>query len=174
MLHLSDMTIWRKRKTYDGGETAYYHAESEYSALTISDAKDIRRTFMAETPKTNNRNAKKDDYLVQGAILAAAAVLTKIIGVVYRIPLTNILGDEGNGFYGYAYQVYAIALMLSSFSLLPQCQNWFPQDWRYVREEMRSRVYMLSCICVCCGPCHLSGNLLRRRSNFYLCNALLH
>lgn len=50
-------------------------------------------------------------------ILAAAAVLTKIIGVVYRIPLTNILGDEGNGFYGYAYQVYAIALMISSFSL---------------------------------------------------------
>ena len=29
---------------------------------------------MAETPKTKNRNAKKDDYLVQGAILAAAAV----------------------------------------------------------------------------------------------------
>ena len=72
---------------------------------------------MAETPKTKKRSAKKDDYLVQGAILAAAAVLTKIIGVVYRIPLTNILGDEGNGFYGYAYQVYAIALMLSSFSL---------------------------------------------------------
>ena len=43
--------------------------------------------------------------------------MTKIIGVVYRIPLTNILGDEGNGFYGYAYQVYAIALMISSFSL---------------------------------------------------------
>ena len=71
---------------------------------------------MAETPK-RKKSAKKDDYLVQGAILAAAAVLTKIIGVVYRIPLTNILGDEGNGFYGYAYQVYAIALMLSSFSL---------------------------------------------------------
>ena len=72
---------------------------------------------MAETPKTNKTGSKKDDYIVQGAILAAAAVLTKIIGVVYRIPLTNILGDEGNGFYGYAYQVYAIALMLSSFSL---------------------------------------------------------
>lgn len=44
-------------------------------------------------------------------------MITKVIGVVYRIPLTNILGDEGNGFYGYAYQVYAIALMLSSLSL---------------------------------------------------------
>ena len=53
---------------------------------------------MAETPKTNKTGSKKDDYIVQGAILAAAAVLTKIIGVVYRIPLTNILGDEGTGF----------------------------------------------------------------------------
>lgn len=70
---------------------------------------------MADTPR--NRKTKKDDYIVQGTILAAAVVITKVIGVVYRIPLTNILGDEGNGFYGYAYQVYAIALMLSSLSL---------------------------------------------------------
>lgn len=72
---------------------------------------------MSDTPTKTKGRAKKDDYIVQGSILAAAAVLTKIIGVVYRIPLTNILGDEGNGFYGYAYQVYAIALMVSSFSL---------------------------------------------------------
>lgn len=64
-----------------------------------------------------NRKKKKDDYLVQGAILATATVMTKVIGVVYRVPLANILGDEGNGFYGYAYQVYAMALMLSSLSL---------------------------------------------------------
>lgn len=73
---------------------------------------------MSETEaQATKKRTKKDDYIVQGSILAAAAVLTKIIGVVYRIPLTNILGDEGNGFYGYAYQVYAIALMISSFSL---------------------------------------------------------
>lgn len=54
---------------------------------------------------------------MQGAILAIAGVITKIIGVVYRIPLTNILGDEGMGFYGYAFEVYALALLLSSLSL---------------------------------------------------------
>lgn len=54
---------------------------------------------------------------MQGMILAVAMVLTKVIGVVYRIPLTNILGDEGIGFYGYAFEVYAMALMLSSLSL---------------------------------------------------------
>lgn len=69
---------------------------------------------MAETHK--NRKKKKDDFLMQGAILAIAAVITKIIGVVYRVPLTNILGDEGNGFYGYAFEVYSLALILSSFS----------------------------------------------------------
>lgn len=58
---------------------------------------------MSDIPTKTKGRAKKDDYIVQGSILAAAAVLTKIIGVVYRIPLTNILGDEGNGFYGYAY-----------------------------------------------------------------------
>ena len=48
---------------------------------------------MAETPKTNKTGSKNDDYIVQVAILAAAAVHTKIIGIVYRFPLTNILGD---------------------------------------------------------------------------------
>lgn len=69
---------------------------------------------MAGIPKKSKK--RKDDFLIQGAILAIAAVVTKIIGVVYRIPLTNILGDEGNGFYGYAFEVYSLALILSSFS----------------------------------------------------------
>ena len=71
---------------------------------------------MAE-PQRNYKRKKKDDFLLQGMILAAAMVMTKVIGALYRIPLTNILGDEGNGFYGYAFEVYAMALMLSSLSL---------------------------------------------------------
>lgn len=72
---------------------------------------------MADTRKTRTRSAQNDDFIAQGAILAVATVLTKIIGVIYRIPLANILGDAGNGFYGYAYQIYAMALMVSSLSL---------------------------------------------------------
>ena len=53
---------------------------------------------MAE-PQKNRKKQKNDDFLMQGMILAFAMVMTKVIGVVYRIPLTNILGDEGNGFY---------------------------------------------------------------------------
>ena len=57
------------------------------------------------------------NFLVQGSILAAAAIIAKIIGLIYRVPLTNILGDSGNSYYSTANEIYSIILMISSFSL---------------------------------------------------------
>ncbi len=67
---------------------------------------------MAEEADKSERN-----FVIQGSILAIAGVVTKIIGAVYRIPLVNILGDEGMGYYGVAFQIYSIALTLTSYSL---------------------------------------------------------
>ncbi len=66
-----------------------------------------------------NGEQKKNNssFLVQGAILAAAGIITRLIGIAYRIPVNNILGDEGQGFYGCAYSIYNIALLLTSYSL---------------------------------------------------------
>ena len=58
---------------------------------------------------------KGTNFLMQGTILAAAAMITKIVGLAYRIPLTNIMGAEGNGYYGVVFQVYSLALMLTSY-----------------------------------------------------------
>lgn len=55
--------------------------------------------------------------VIQGGILAFAGILCRIIGIARRIPLTNIIGDIGNGYYSAAYEVYAIILILSSYSL---------------------------------------------------------
>lgn len=60
---------------------------------------------------------KESNFLMQGTILGMAAIITKLIGLAYRIPLTNIMGAEGNGYYGVVYQVYNLALMLTSYSL---------------------------------------------------------
>ena len=54
---------------------------------------------------------------MQGTILAVASIIARVIGMIYRIPLTNILGDEGNGYYTTANQIYTILLMISTFSL---------------------------------------------------------
>lgn len=60
---------------------------------------------------------KKNNYLVQGSILAAASILVRVIGLAYRIPMTNILGSEGNGIYSISFNIYNIVLILSSYSL---------------------------------------------------------
>ena len=62
--------------------------------------------------KNNNAN-----FLVQGSILAAASIITRIIGLLYRIPLTNIIGNKGNGIYSAGFEIYSILLLLSSYSL---------------------------------------------------------
>lgn len=49
--------------------------------------------------------------------MACAGILTKIIGFIYRIPMANLLGDQGNGIYSVAFGIYNIALTLSSYSL---------------------------------------------------------
>ena len=60
---------------------------------------------------------KEKNFMVQGSILAIAGVITKIIGAVYRIPLMNIVGDEGMGYYSVAFSIYTVALTLTSYSL---------------------------------------------------------
>lgn len=60
---------------------------------------------------------KRTNFIFQGGILAIAGVITRIIGLFYRVPVTNIIGDEGNGYYAAAYQIYNIMLLISSYSL---------------------------------------------------------
>lgn len=60
---------------------------------------------------------KKKNILLQGGILAGAGIITKIIGFAYRIPMGNMMGEEGNGLYSVAFGVYGIALTISSYSL---------------------------------------------------------
>lgn len=60
---------------------------------------------------------KNNSLIVQGAILALAGIITKIIGFIYRIPMANMLGEEGNGIYSVAFGIYNVALTLSSYSL---------------------------------------------------------
>jgi stage V sporulation protein B len=57
------------------------------------------------------------NMLVQGTILAAAGMVTKVIGFLYRIPMANLLGNAGNGIYSVSFGIYNIALTLSSCSM---------------------------------------------------------
>lgn len=60
---------------------------------------------------------KQHGFLMQASILAVAGLLVRIIGMLYRSPLTAIIGDEGNGYYSTAYLLYSMVLLISSYSI---------------------------------------------------------
>ena len=68
---------------------------------------------MAKQPKKNKGN----NFLVQGSILAIAGIVVRLIGLLYRVPLMNTIGEDGMGVYSTAFSIYNILLLISSYSL---------------------------------------------------------
>ena len=60
---------------------------------------------------------KKSTFFGGAAILAASAILVKVIGAIYRIPLGNILSDEVMADYNSAYNIYNFFLTISTAGL---------------------------------------------------------
>lgn len=60
---------------------------------------------------------KKDNFVMQAGILAAAGIIVRIIGLLYNKPMVAIIGDEGFGYYDSAYAAYSIVLLISSYSI---------------------------------------------------------
>lgn len=56
-------------------------------------------------------------FIKQAAILAAASLLVRVLGFLYRLPLTNMIGNEGNGIYSAGFYLYNMFLIMSSAGL---------------------------------------------------------
>lgn len=63
------------------------------------------------------RHTDGGQIAVQAGILATASLVVRMIGLLYQAPLTAIIGDEGNGYYSLAYNIYIIILLISSYSI---------------------------------------------------------
>lgn len=63
----------------------------------------------------NNTGSAAATTLMKGAaILAVAGIVSKIFGAVFRIPLTNMIGAEGQSYYGAAYPVYQFFYVIAT------------------------------------------------------------
>ncbi|WP_333638575.1 polysaccharide biosynthesis protein [Tissierella praeacuta] len=58
--------------------------------------------------------SKKSNFLRGAAILGIAGVIVKILGAIYRLPLSNIIKSEGMGYYQTAYPLYTLLLTIST------------------------------------------------------------
>lgn len=56
----------------------------------------------------------KQSYLKGAAILTATVAITKVLGFIYKIPIYNLLGDEGTAYFTITYNVYSLLLSLGT------------------------------------------------------------
>lgn len=63
------------------------------------------------------QDAKKQNYLKGSAILAVASIFVKIVSALYRIPISNIIGDVGYGDFQAVYNVYTLFLTISTVGI---------------------------------------------------------
>ncbi len=57
---------------------------------------------------------KEKSFLKGAVLLGIAGLLVQIMGAFFRIPLGNIIGDEGMGYYQTAYPIYVFLLVFST------------------------------------------------------------
>ncbi len=70
--------------------------------------------FITEGGGIINTKSKQNTFLSGVIVLTCANLLTKVIGLIFKIPLTNMLGNEGMGYFNTAYQIYTWLYMLST------------------------------------------------------------
>ena len=71
--------------------------------------------YRDDTAPAESSSSRAASTLMKGAtILAVAGIVSKIFGAVFRIPLTNMIGAEGQSYYGAAYPVYQFFYVIAT------------------------------------------------------------
>ena len=105
-----------------------------------------------------DNNDKKKGLLFQAGILAAAGMISRVIGLLYGSPLAAIIGDEGNGYYGAAYAIYTIILLISSYSIPSAMSKIISQ--RLAVKEYRNAHRIFKCALIYVTIVGAAGSLI--------------
>ena len=91
------------------------------------------------------QNKNTGAQILKGAmILSVAVFISKLIGILYRIPLTGAIGDVGNGISAPAYQVYMVMLTLSSVALPTAISKMVSERMAIGAYEDAQKVYKVA------------------------------
>ncbi len=104
------------------------------------------------------------------AVLLAGSVVAKMLGALYRIPLTNILGAEGMGMYQLVFPVYALFMVLATAGI-PTSLSRTVAEKRALGENVKKYFAVAMCALLVLGLAFgllmgaLSDVLAKRQGN---------
>ena len=87
---------------------------------------------------------QKQNFLHGATLLAAATVVVKVIGAVYKIPLQAILGKIGYSYFSSAYDIYTLLLLISTAGLPVAMSRMISQATSLGDHGQTRRVYNTS------------------------------
>ena len=64
-----------------------------------------------------NENGKKQKFLTGAAILSLSTIIVKVIGMLYKLPLNQIIDSQGFAYFNKAYAIYTVLLVISTTGL---------------------------------------------------------
>ena len=91
---------------------------------------------------------QKQNFFEGAFILTIAIAIAKLVGFLYRIPLYNIIEEDGIGFYSYAYNIYSVIYSITVTGFPTAVSKIVAQyasegRWRDVRRTVKvSRVFL--------------------------------
>lgn len=112
----------------------------------------------------NEKPMKRQSFLHGAAILALGTMLVKLIGACYKIPLGNIIGDDGYGYFTTAYDIYSVLLTISTAGLPVAMSRMISASQALGNNAQIKRVYQASlCVFLPIGIIGCGGMLLFAR-----------
>ena len=60
---------------------------------------------------------ERSTFLSGALALTVSVFVVKLIGYIYKLPLSHVLGDEGMGYFNSAYEIYAMLCVISTAGL---------------------------------------------------------
>ncbi|MBM6681481.1 oligosaccharide flippase family protein [Pseudoflavonifractor capillosus] len=70
-----------------------------------------------QPPRRVAHTSKPNTFFGGAAILAVGILVVKLIGMFYKIPLLNIIGEQGSADFNNAYNIYSVLLTISTAGL---------------------------------------------------------
>ena len=97
-----------------------------------------------DAPSRRVGGPKQNTFFGGAAILAAGAIVVKLIGMFYKIPLTNIIGEQGNADFNNAYYIYSVLLTISTAGLPVAVSKLVSEANALGRHNQVRRTFQLS------------------------------
>ncbi len=96
------------------------------------------------SPPRRLSGQKQNTFFGGAAILAVGILVVKVIGMFYKIPLTNIIGEQGTADFTNAYNIYTVLLTISTAGLPVAVSKMVSEANALGRQNQVRKIFRLS------------------------------